>query len=152
MRGLIALIGAISLCLWTIVAPAEPSAPPSIAAFARGPVMSSVVLSPNGQRLAWISNREAAPVTEVIDVTTGAQLQRVHQDSSLLHSDMDSVVPPEHSKRMAAALEAEGKPFRFVELPAGDHWLKQADSRTRVLTELEKFLAANLAVKPAGGS
>ncbi len=54
------LTGVISLCLWIVVGSAAENVPPPIAAFAKGPVMSNVVLSPNGQRLAWIDHRENA--------------------------------------------------------------------------------------------
>lgn len=44
-----------------------------------------------------------------------------------------------------------GKPHRFVELPGEDHWLSRSESRVRVLTEMETFLAEHLPPRPADG-
>lgn len=63
----------------------------------------------------------------------------------LIHGAQDSVVPIEQSQVMARALKEAGKPFEFVELPGEDHWLSQSETRIRMLTEIEKFLAKNLA-------
>jgi dipeptidyl aminopeptidase/acylaminoacyl peptidase len=45
---------------------------------------------------------------------------------------------------MAKALKEAGKPHRYVSLPGEDHWLSQASTRTRVLQEIESFLAEHL--------
>ena len=41
-------------------------------------------------------------------------------------------------------LLAVGKPVKFVTLDGEDHWLSRSATRTRVLQELEKFLAQHL--------
>jgi dipeptidyl aminopeptidase/acylaminoacyl peptidase len=68
----------------------------------------------------------------------------------LLHGSSDTVVPPEQARTMLKALQAQGKSVQLVELPGEDHWLSLSDSRIRVLTEMEKFLAEHL--RPNGGS
>jgi dipeptidyl aminopeptidase/acylaminoacyl peptidase len=62
----------------------------------------------------------------------------------LLHGADDTVVPPSQSRLMAKALKEAGKPHRYVSLPGEDHWLSQAATRTRVLEEIEGFLAEHL--------
>lgn len=63
----------------------------------------------------------------------------------LIHGTEDTVVPIEQSRVMARALKDAGKPVELIELPGEDHWLSQSATRIRMLTELEKFLAKNLA-------
>ena len=62
----------------------------------------------------------------------------------LVHASDDTVVPFAQSEGMASALARAGRPTSVVALPGEDHWLSKAATRTRVLKELERFLAANL--------
>lgn len=62
----------------------------------------------------------------------------------LLHGVNDSVVPISQSREMAKELKSHNKPYTFVELPGEDHWLSRSETRTRVLMEMEKFLATYL--------
>lgn len=62
----------------------------------------------------------------------------------LLHGTDDSVVPFDQSQMMANALKAAGKPFQLISLEGEDHWLSSSATRIRMLSEIEKFLAANL--------
>ena len=57
------------------------------------------------------------------------------------------MVPIAQSEMMARALKEAGKPFQFVTLDKEDHWLSNSATRVRLLSEIEKFLAANLATK-----
>ena len=45
---------------------------------------------------------------------------------------------------LGAALQEAGKPVTFVKLKGEDHWLSLSETRIRVLTELEPFLARYL--------
>jgi len=63
----------------------------------------------------------------------------------LLHGTEDTVVPATQSQAMAKALAAAGKAHRLVMLPGEDHWLSTGAMRTRVLEEIERFLAQHLA-------
>lgn len=63
----------------------------------------------------------------------------------LLHGTEDTVVPAAQSQAMAKALAAAGKNYRLVMLPGEDHWLSTGTMRTRVLEEIERFLAEHLA-------
>ena len=62
----------------------------------------------------------------------------------LLHGTNDSVVPFAQSEMMANALKAAGKPYQFIPLDGEDHWLSSSATRIRMLSEIEKFLAAHL--------
>jgi dipeptidyl aminopeptidase/acylaminoacyl peptidase len=62
----------------------------------------------------------------------------------LLHGADDTVVPVSQSEKMARALEAGRQPHEFVRLAGEDHWLSSSETRVRVLTEIEAFLADNL--------
>jgi dipeptidyl aminopeptidase/acylaminoacyl peptidase len=62
----------------------------------------------------------------------------------LVHGTDDSVVPFAQSEIMARALKDAGKQFQFVTLEKEDHWLSTSATRIRLLSEIEKFLAANL--------
>ena len=62
----------------------------------------------------------------------------------LLHGVDDTVVPIQQSRTMERELKAAGKPVTLVSLTGEDHWLSRSATRTRVLQELEKFLAQHL--------
>ncbi|HTU65376.1 MAG TPA: alpha/beta fold hydrolase, partial [Steroidobacteraceae bacterium] len=63
----------------------------------------------------------------------------------LIHGSNDSVVPFAQSQMMDNALTAAGVPHQLVTLDSEDHWLSSSVTRTRLLSEIEKFLAVNLA-------
>ena len=65
----------------------------------------------------------------------------------LIHGSNDSVVPFAQSQMMDDALSAAGAPHQLVTLDSEDHWLSSGATRTRMLSEIEKFLAVNLAPK-----
>lgn len=62
----------------------------------------------------------------------------------LMHSDKDVTVPIEQSKREAAALKSAGKSVEFITMDGDDHYLSYAETRIRMLNELEKFLKAHI--------
>jgi len=69
---------------------------------------------------------------------------RVRIPILLMHGTDDTVVPIQQSRRMLDRLRDAGKDVRFVELRGDDHWLSDAETRIRMLRELETFLAANI--------
>ena len=87
------------------------------------------VTSPDDPKLGEIS-----PLAHAADVSVPVLL---------IHGKDDTVVPIEQSERMAAALQAAGKPVTFVKLDREDHWLSNAETRQRMLAETVKFLEAN---------
>jgi dipeptidyl aminopeptidase/acylaminoacyl peptidase len=86
------------------------------------------------------------PVTDpmVIAKSPARAVRGVRNPILLIHGLGDTVVPIEQSRVMALALKDAGKKFEFIELPGEDHYLSTSETRIRVLTELEKFLAKNL--------
>ncbi len=65
----------------------------------------------------------------------------------LVHGRQDTVVPYDQSARMAAALEAAGKPVTFVALDGEDHWLSRSTTRLQMLEHVLAFLTRH---NPAG--
>ncbi len=62
----------------------------------------------------------------------------------LLHGEGDTTVRIEQSKVEYDALRSAGKNVEFIRFKGEDHYMALADTRIRLLTELEKFLAANI--------
>jgi dipeptidyl aminopeptidase/acylaminoacyl peptidase len=62
----------------------------------------------------------------------------------LLHSDKDTTVDIDQSEIEERALKRAGKQVEFVRLPGDDHYLEFADTRTKMLKEVERFLAAHI--------
>lgn len=58
----------------------------------------------------------------------------------LIHGRDDTVVPFNHSEKMAAALKGVGKPYKLVELAAEDHWLSRPETRLQMLREAVDFV------------
>jgi dipeptidyl aminopeptidase/acylaminoacyl peptidase len=81
---------------------------------------------------------------EVLSKSPARAATNVRAAVLLLHGVNDSVVPIAQSREMASALKSLGKAHTLIELPGEDHWLSRSDSRTRVLTEMEAFLATHL--------
>jgi dipeptidyl aminopeptidase/acylaminoacyl peptidase len=62
----------------------------------------------------------------------------------LMHGEGDTTVRIKQSELEYAALKAAGKNVQFIRFPGEDHYLDFADTRIRMLKELEKFLAAHI--------
>jgi dipeptidyl aminopeptidase/acylaminoacyl peptidase len=62
----------------------------------------------------------------------------------LLHGEDDSTVPIEQSETMEDALKSAGKQVEFVRIKGDDHYLGLSTDRIQLLTEIEKFLKANI--------
>jgi dipeptidyl aminopeptidase/acylaminoacyl peptidase len=109
--------------------------------------------------LGWAKLRYGAGSAEVLGLnsTIGRSTDKFVADRSprrrvglirapvlLMHGEQDTVVPITQSEAMAQALQAHGKPFEFIRLPAEDHWLSRSPTRVRVLEETERFLQRHL--------
>ncbi len=62
----------------------------------------------------------------------------------LMHGDGDTTVPIRQTQEMYDAMTSAGKNVRFVTLEGDDHYLALAESRIRILSETESFLAQNI--------
>lgn len=58
----------------------------------------------------------------------------------LMHADRDTNVLVEQSRTLAAALQASGKTYRYIEQANGDHYLGVQTHRREFLTQLDGFL------------
>ena len=62
----------------------------------------------------------------------------------LMHGEGDTTVRIKQSELEYAALKEAGKNVQFIRFAGEDHYLDFADTRIRMLKELEKFLAAHI--------
>jgi dipeptidyl aminopeptidase/acylaminoacyl peptidase len=92
----------------------------------------------------WIDHIGPKTSPDVISKSPSRAAANIRAPVLLLHGVNDSVVPVSQSREMAKALKSLAKPHTLVELLGEDHWLSRSDSRTRVLTEMETFLATYL--------
>jgi dienelactone hydrolase len=58
----------------------------------------------------------------------------------LIHGKDDTVVPPEQSTAMEAALRGAGKPVELIWMPGEDHWLSREATRVLMLTSSVAFV------------
>jgi dipeptidyl aminopeptidase/acylaminoacyl peptidase len=82
--------------------------------------------------------------SRIAEKSPARSAQNIRVPVLLLHGTNDSVVPFEQTQMMANALKAAGKPFQLIPLEGEDHWLSTSAMRVKLLSEIEKFLAANL--------
>lgn len=77
---------------------------------------------------------------ELAAISPARQGGRADAPVLLIHGKDDTEVPPEQSRFMQRALEAAGKPVRYVELPGEDHWLSGEDTRLAMLKAAIAFV------------
>lgn len=73
------------------------------------------------------------------------QADRIGVPVLIVHGDVDRSVMIDQSRALVEALEAAGKPFRYVEQANGDHYLSIQSQRVEFLDALQAFLAEHLA-------
>jgi dipeptidyl aminopeptidase/acylaminoacyl peptidase len=98
-------------------------------------------------RGSWTTTRMGDLFTDSaqLDATSPAlHADRVRAPVLLLHSENDVTVPIAQSETMETALKRAGKKVEFVRVPGDDHHMMFAQTRLRILQEVEKFLAANI--------
>lgn len=62
----------------------------------------------------------------------------------LMHGENDTTVDIEQSEDMEAALKHANKQVKFIRFPGDDHYLSLSETRIKMLTELEQFLAQHI--------
>ncbi len=97
----------------------------------------------------WEDHIGSAIDPEVVSKSPAKSASAIRAPILLVHGINDTTVPVEQSDAMARALQAAGKPVQYVKLDGDDHGILRTASRTRMLVELEKFLADHLAVASA---
>ena len=92
----------------------------------------------------WRDTVGSAFDKNVIERSPARAADRIQVPILLMHGMDDSVVPIAQSEAMARALGKLNRKFSFIRLSGEDHWLSRGETRLKVLTEIEKFLAENL--------
>lgn len=62
----------------------------------------------------------------------------------LVHGDLDRVVIPEQSRKLAEKLERAGKEFDYIELDNGNHSLSNQKNRTHLFSRMDSFLEKHI--------
>lgn len=63
----------------------------------------------------------------------------------IVHGDLDRSVTVDHSRDLVNALDAAGKPHRYIEQRGGDHYLSLESHRAEVMQALDEFFDTHLA-------
>jgi dipeptidyl aminopeptidase/acylaminoacyl peptidase len=92
----------------------------------------------------WGSSMGADDMEHIRRISPIRHADAVRIPTLLIHGVEDTVVEVDQSRAMHARLVRAKKNVRYVELKGDDHWLSSASTRTRVLQEIETFLAASL--------
>jgi dipeptidyl aminopeptidase/acylaminoacyl peptidase len=101
----------------------------------------------NSMLSEWWGSSMGEDMDHLRKITPARHADAVKIPLLLLHGVEDTVVPVEQSRSMNARLLRANKNVRYVELQGDDHWLSSASTRTRVLQEIEAFLARALAIE-----
>lgn len=73
-------------------------------------------------------------------------VERIKVPILLIHGQDDTVVPVAQSRAMAAALKEHKKPFQYVELEGGSHYLDYLPDRKQTFEALDAFLKKYLPI------
>ncbi len=71
-------------------------------------------------------------------------VDRINIPILLVHGELDRVVQPSQSRKLAKRLEKAGKEFEYIELENGSHYLMKQKNRTALLQAMDEFLAEHL--------
>lgn len=85
---------------------------------------------------------------ELVTTSPLRQVANINVPVLLVHGEQDTIVEPVQSAVLAAALKAQGGAVEHLVLSGDDHYLRRPQSRSRLLTALEGFLAEHLPVRP----
>lgn len=72
--------------------------------------------------------------------------ERVKIPVLLIHGENDVVVPVDQSRRMAKALKKYNKPYQYIELEEGTHYLDYLPHRQQTFEAMETFLQQHLRI------
>jgi dipeptidyl aminopeptidase/acylaminoacyl peptidase len=112
------------------------------------PLMLGMIKKKSGDdsdRFAYWEDHIGSPIDpEVVSKSPAKYAASIRAPILLVHGVNDTIVPIEQSDVMARALQTLGKPVQYVKLDGDDHGILRTATRTRMLSELEKFLATYL--------
>ena len=93
----------------------------------------------------WESRIGGSDDAARIDATSPAlHADQVRIPVLLMHGKLDTTVPYAQGEAERDALERAGKKVEFVTFDADDHYLTLAETRMQLLSNLERFLKANI--------
>ncbi len=98
----------------------------------------------SGSVMYWRDHIGPPSDPAVIAASPARNVEGIRAPVLLIHGRDDTVVPFAQSEKMDRAMRAAGKPVTLIELSGEDHWMSRAPTRTRLLQELDKFLAQHL--------
>lgn len=111
----------------------------------------NALLSKTGDQDTWLSSAERMYIGDrwkeaqkMDDVSPAKHADKFKAPVLLMHGEVDSTVPVQQSEVMEQALKKAGKKVTFIRVPNETHYLQAQETRVRWLTELEKFLKANI--------
>ena len=108
--------------------------------------METRVHGRNSQALSfWHSRIGSEADSAQLDATSPAlHADQVRAPILLMHGRLDTTVPILQSEEERDALTHAGKKVELVTFESDDHYFSLADTRIRMLTELERFLKENI--------
>jgi len=117
-------IAAVALAITLPAAAPALASPPPASAFAMLPEMSMVVLSPDGQKVAWANDPGGRPVVMVFDLASGRDLKRLNPTNARVRGldwadDRTLVISISRSLTQAGSTVAE-KRYEFLRFLAID--------------------------------
>src|ERR1700742_882903 len=115
MRWITRFAGVLSVCLAQGSLAPPPTAAPSVEAFASMPAESSVVLSSDGRRLAWLDRTEAKPRIIMFDVVNKKRERVLAVPENLR---LSSIQWNDNETLLAGYRELGSNRFRFVAVDA----------------------------------
>ena len=94
----------------------------------------------------WISRigSRADDETRLDATSPSLHADRVRAPVLLMHGKLDTTVPFAQSEEERDALQRAGKPVELVTFDGDDHYMSLAATRIKMLSTLERFLAANI--------
>lgn len=108
--------------------------------------METRVHGKNSQTMSfWHSRIGSEADSTQLDATSPAlHADQVRAPILLMHGRLDTTVPILQSEQERDALTRAGKKVELVTFDSDDHYFSLADTRIRMLTELERFLKENI--------
>jgi dipeptidyl aminopeptidase/acylaminoacyl peptidase len=94
----------------------------------------------------WIGDPKLAPEF-LASISPVNFADKITAPVFIIQGKDDRTVPPKQARKMVEALEKAGRPPQVLYVSGEGHGFRQEKNRTKLLVELEKFLAKNLAAK-----
>ncbi len=135
MRWITRFAGFFSVCLVQVTFAAPPTAAPSVEAFGSMPAESSVVLSPDGHRLAWLDRTEPKPRIIMFNVANKTRERVLAVPENLR---LSSIQWNDNETLLAGYVELGSNRFRFVAVDASGGAERILPNGTLVATRLAK--------------